>query len=258
MKFLFTTPLFLIFFFLNLSSGLALEVPYLSGRVVDESNVLSARAIDDISRNLKNHEAQTSNQIAVLVIPTLQDEVLENYATKVFETWKLGKKGKDNGVLLLVALQDRKMRIEVGYGLEPTLTDAKSALIIRNKITPYFRERNYEKGIEEGVGAIVDTLNGTAVAEPVAQVAALPQLSKKAILILGILLFLTLIAMMPGRSWLSYLSLIPLWGVVPPLVTTAGFAILMLLGFLVLFPIGKLLFSRSGSGRTDLLASTPR
>src|SRR4029077_1107947 len=95
-----------------------------------------------------------------LTLPTLDGESVEGYATKVFETWKLGQKGKDNGVLVVVVPNDRKMRIEVGYGLEGTLPDVAAARIIRNVMTPAFKAGDYDKGVSEGVAAIVAQLEG--------------------------------------------------------------------------------------------------
>ena len=155
---------FLVFLLCLVSlNGVAKEVPYLSGRVNDYGNVLSDAAERQLEQKLKIHEDSTSNQVVVLTIDALEDEFIEGYSIKVVETWKLGTKNNDNGVLLLVSVLDRKMRIEVGYGLEPYLTDAKSNRIIRNVITPNFRRGDYDSGIVEGVNAIVGTIEGTYV-----------------------------------------------------------------------------------------------
>ena len=106
------------------ASALAVDVPYLSGRVVDNAEILSPAARDRITSAIKAHEDKTTDQIVVLTVPTIGDSSIEEYANTVFGQWKLGQKGKDNGVLVVVAPKDRKMRIEVGYGLEGTLTDA--------------------------------------------------------------------------------------------------------------------------------------
>ena len=102
-------------------------MPFLSGRIVDEAEVLKAADARAPRQALKAHEDKTTNQIVVLTVPTIGGESIEGYATRVFEAWKLGQKGKDNGVLVIVVPNDRKMRIEVGYGLEGTLTDAHGA-----------------------------------------------------------------------------------------------------------------------------------
>ena len=115
------------------SGAHALEVPPLTGRVVDRADVLSPATEAALTARLAAHEDSTSNQVVVLTVPSLDGEVLEPYATRVFRTWGLGQAAADNGVLLLVAVDDRQLRIEVGYGLEGDLTDALSGQIIRRE-----------------------------------------------------------------------------------------------------------------------------
>lgn len=133
------------------ASIFSLEVPALTGRVVDKANIISNHDENEITEYLARLEYNTGIQIAVLTVKSLQGESLEDYSMKVCEKWKLGQAGKDNGALLLVALNERKVRIEVGYGLEETLTDTKCGLIIRNVIIPEFREGDYSDGIRKGV-----------------------------------------------------------------------------------------------------------
>lgn len=152
---------FVALLFLTSLSTIAKEVPYLSGRVNDYGNILSDGVERQLEQKLKIHEDSTSNQVVILTIDALEDEFIEGYAEKVATTWKLGTEGNDNGVLFLISVTDRKIRIEVGYGLEPYLTDAKSSRIIRNVITPYFRQGDYGSGIMEGTNAIVGTIEGT-------------------------------------------------------------------------------------------------
>ncbi|MBN1637539.1 MAG: TPM domain-containing protein, partial [Ignavibacteriales bacterium] len=142
----------------------SLDVPYLTGRVNDYANILTLDKRNRIEQILKTHEDSTTNQIVVLIITTLEDENLEEFANEVFNTWQLGQKEKDNGVLLLIAIQDRKLRIEVGYGLEGYLTDAISSSIIRNEITPSFRQEDYAGGIEKGVLSIIAAIEGSYTA----------------------------------------------------------------------------------------------
>lgn len=151
-------------FFLVLSSALtlaslvfALNVPPLTGRVIDLAHVLPPNTVESLTARLKAHEDTTSNQVTVLVLPSLEEEPLESFSHRVATTWKLGQKGTDNGVLLLVAIKERKIRIEVGYGLEGTLTDARSAQIIRHEIVPRFRAGD----VPGGVAAILKTIEGT-------------------------------------------------------------------------------------------------
>lgn len=142
-------------------SAAALDVPQLAGRIVDLAHVLPTSTVESLTARLAAHETQSSNQAVVLIIPSLEGDVIENYSHRVATTWKLGQKGTDNGVLLLVAIKERKVRIEVGYGLEGVLTDARSARIIRNEIVPHFRAGDIAGGVSEGVNAILKTIEGT-------------------------------------------------------------------------------------------------
>lgn len=151
---------------LTLASTLsALDVPSLAGRIVDLARVLPANEADSLSAALKAHEEKTGNQVAVLILPSLEGESLEEYSHRVATTWRLGKKGTDNGVLLLIAVKERKLRIEVGYGLEGALTDLRSAHIIRNEIVPRFRSGDMPGGVRAGVEAILKTIEGTYQAQ---------------------------------------------------------------------------------------------
>lgn len=143
------------------SLAYALDVPPLTGRVMDLAHVLPASAVESMSARLAAHETATSNQVAVLIVPSLEGDTLEEFSHRVATTWKLGQKGTDNGVLFLVAIQERKIRIEVGYGLEGTLTDARSARIIRQDIVPRFRAGDLPGGVTAGIEAIVRTIEGT-------------------------------------------------------------------------------------------------
>ena len=142
-------------------SAWALEVPTLTGRIVDLAHVLPPNTVVSLTARLKAHEETSSNQVTVLVLPSLEDEALESFSHRVATTWKLGQKGTDNGVLLLVAMKERRIRIEVGYGLEGALTDARSAQIIRQEIVPRFRTGDVPGGVVAGVEAILKTIEGT-------------------------------------------------------------------------------------------------
>lgn len=153
------------------ASSPALDVPPLAGRIVDLARVLSVNEADSLSVALKAHEDTTGNQVAVLILPSLEGESLEDYAHRVATSWKLGQRGIDNGVLLLVAVKERRLRIEVGYGLEGTLTDLRSAHIIRDEIVPRFRAGDMPGGVRAGTEAILKTIDGTYKAkdQPAAQ-----------------------------------------------------------------------------------------
>lgn len=148
-----------------------LPIPELWGvRVHDEAKVLSPGFVAQLEQVLKAHEDSTGNQIAVLIVPSLKGEVIEDYAFRVAEHWKLGQAKNDNGVLLLIAIEDRKARIEVGEGLEGPLPDATANQIIRHELAPYFRQDNYEGGVQATIGGIIKAIAGEYQADaPVAK-----------------------------------------------------------------------------------------
>lgn len=142
--------------------ALAQSLPTLTGRVVDDAHMLDASARAAIERKLADFETRSSDQIVVATIPNLGGEAIEPYANRLFRAWGLGHAGSNNGVLLLVARDDRQMRIEVGYGLEGTLTDLHSRLIIENTMVPAFRQGDFSGGIARAVDDIVMVLSGDA------------------------------------------------------------------------------------------------
>lgn len=129
--------------------------PRLVQRVTDQTNTLSAGQLDELERRLARFEDTTSTQIVVLMLPTVGDESIEDFAMRVAELNMPGQKERDNGIVLLVAKDDRRLRIEVGYGLEGALPDGLAGTIIRREITPHFRSGDYFRGIAAGVDAII-------------------------------------------------------------------------------------------------------
>ncbi|KHK00718.1 TPM domain-containing protein [Desulfovibrio sp. TomC] len=148
------------------ATALALGVPRLQGRVNDTARLLSPDAAARLDSQLAAFERTDSTQVVVLTIPSLEGEPLEDYSVKVAQAWGIGQKGKDNGVLLLVSKNDRKVRIEVGYGLEGRLTDALTGRIIDNAIVPAFKAGNFDAGIEAGVKGIIEGSRGEYTAPP--------------------------------------------------------------------------------------------
>jgi len=138
----------------------ALDVPPLKGRVNDYAGLMPAVRAQQLEQRLERFENETGHQIALLTIPSLQGDALESFSIRVAENWKIGKKGFDNGVILVIAQNDRKLRIEVGYGLEGVLPDAIASRIIREVIVPRFRADDYVGGIEAGVEAIMKVTRG--------------------------------------------------------------------------------------------------
>lgn len=258
------------------AAALAIEVPYLTGRVTDNAEVLKAETQQQLAAYLKSYEEETTNQIAVLTVPSLDGEDIESYAEQVFNTWKLGRKGKDNGVLLLVAPNERRMRIEVGYGLEGRLTDVAASRIIRGVMAPFFQEGDFSDGVEAGVQAIIDQLSGIQIPAADQQTAAAesPATTQKAAtlfegpdlplteriligaFVFGIIGLFTLIGILtPGVGWFLYLFLIPFWAMFPIVVVGATGALYLLGTYLIGFPIIKLIVARQpwyAKARRDL------
>ena len=145
---------------LGAASASALDFPPLTGRVVDQAGILNADIRGDLADKSKDLEEKSGIQLVVATVTSLQGSDIETYANELFRTWKLGQAQKNNGVLLLVAPNERKVRIEVGYGLEGTLTDAVASVIISSAIVPRFKNGDFPGGIERGVGGILDVLGG--------------------------------------------------------------------------------------------------
>jgi uncharacterized protein len=149
------------------SAALALvAVPPLSDRVVDQTGTLTAGDIASLTQALKDLETRKGSQVAVLIVPTTDGEAIEQYALRVAEAWKIGRKKIDDGALLVIAKNDRRLRIEVGYGLEGALTDATTKRIIDEDITPKFKAGDFGGGVAAGIDKMVRIVNGEKLPEP--------------------------------------------------------------------------------------------
>jgi uncharacterized protein len=149
------------------SAALAdVAVPPLSGRVVDQTGTLSGGDIALLTQTLKDFEARKGSQIAVLIVPTTEGESIEQFSIRVAEAWKIGRKKVDDGALLVVARNDRHLRIEVGYGLEGALTDATAKRIIDEEITPKFKAGDFAGGISAGVNRMIRVIDGEKLPAP--------------------------------------------------------------------------------------------
>ena len=153
----------LVFFLLVFTGAVnatALEVPRLKGHVNDYAAMLSTASERQLEAVLTDFEQTESTQIVVLTIPSLQGDSLEDFSIRVAEAWKIGQNKLDNGAILLIAKSERKIRIDVGYGLEGRLTDLLAGRIIRNVIAPQFKSGQFDQGITEGVAAMIDAVRG--------------------------------------------------------------------------------------------------
>lgn len=161
--------------FLLLAGWLALaqaatpNFPKLTGRVVDDAHMISPQAQAKLTAMLAGLEQENGDQIVVVTLKNLGGHTIENYGYQLGRHWGIGQKGKDNGALLIVAKKEHKIRIEVGYGLEGQLTDAKSSIIIRQIIEPAFKKGNFDAGILEGTAAMVQLLGGKPPSELIKQ-----------------------------------------------------------------------------------------
>ena len=232
------------------------DIPYLTGRVTDNAQILSPAVSQSLTESLKAHEDRTGNQIAVLTVPSIHGESIEEYAAEVFEAWKLGQEGKDNGLLIVVVPNDRRMRIEVGYGLEATFTDGMAGQIIRTVMTPKFKNGDYDGGITEGALAVMDVLEGGELPDEAAGTGTEegsgflafegPDLPIRERILIGAFIFgiiglFTVIGILtPGVGWFLYFFLIPFWAMFPIIVLGTGGAFKCLVTYVIGFPLAKL------------------
>jgi uncharacterized protein len=233
-----------------------LEVPYLSGRVVDLADMIPADTERRIEERLAAIESARGSQVAVLTVSSLEGEVLEDYALRVAETWKLGREKFDDGALLLIAKDDRKMRLEVGYGLEPTITDATSKRILDGVLTPRFRAGDFGGGVEAAVEAIEGLLAGSedALPPPEAQGGAeMPAPFRVGMFLVFLLVIGTfsLVALgAPGcAGWFLYAFLAPFWFAFPFAMLGSPTGLLFLPAWLVGFPILRAILGKKLRGK---------
>jgi len=222
-------------------------IPVLTSPVMDLTGTLSESTIQEIQNKILALQKEKGSQIQVLIIPTTQPEAIEQYSIRVGEAWKIGRKGIDDGAILLVAKNDRKLRIEVGYGLEGVIPDAIARRIISEIITPEFKQGNFDEGISVGVNAISKLIQGEALPKPSATDSfdsnrsgrALENLSGFQILLglIGIAIsFIFIFKEKFGYSWLNLGFFFFIAGLLGP------FSFLSLLGFSVIGSLIVLLF----------------
>lgn len=150
--------LMLLFWVFALTAQAGLKFPELTGRVVDNAQMIEPAVREQLVQQLNAHEKSTGEQLVVVTLPDLQGADIADFGYQLGRYWGIGQKDKNNGALLIVARAERKLRIEVGYGLEDRLTDAQSSVIINQVITPAFKAGNFSKGISDGVSAMLVVL----------------------------------------------------------------------------------------------------
>lgn len=158
--------IFLLFIFSFLNADISQYFPKLDSRVIDEAKILSPNVKKDIDLILKEEEEKSSNQIVVVILNSLHDYTIEEYSYQLGRYWQIGQKDKNNGVLLVISMDERKIRIEVGYGLEGALTDKIAYEIINYTIKPNFKANQYELGILKAVNEIIASIKGEYVSKP--------------------------------------------------------------------------------------------
>lgn len=181
----------LLVLLLAVSAWAQVAVPPLKGRVTDLTGTLKPEQVASLEQLLRSFEARKGSQIAVLIVPTTAPETVEQYALRVGEQWKIGRKKIDDGAILVVAKDDRALRIEVGYGLEGALNDATASRIIREVIVPRFREGDFFGGISAGVDRMIRVIDGEPLPAPAK---AAPPVGDGVLQILPVLLILALVA----------------------------------------------------------------
>jgi len=222
-------------------------------RVHDDAHVLKQETIDHLEKQLAQYEDSTSNQIAILIISSLEGESIEEYSFRVAEKWALGQKEKDNGVLLLIAVDDHKMRIEVGEGLEGALTDAMSSRIIRNEMAPAFRRGDFDSGVTAAIDAIVKAIGGEYSAEDINELTDLT-ITQRLLIGLGLYIFLGIFAFFAlvvrgCAGWGLYAFLIPFYSIFPAVLVNEKYWYLPGLIYILAFPPLKLWVGRSDWGK---------
>jgi len=229
----------------------ALEVPFLTGRVNDLADILPAESEARVEARLARLESEEGSQVAVLTIPSLEGEVLEDYSLRVAETWELGRGEFDDGALLLIASEDRKMRLEVGYGLEPTITDLASRRVLDDVMAPYFRQGDFGGGVEAAVDVIAGLIEGEDALPPPAATRRGPSGSASVLgglLVLGIFSLLAVVSR-GCMGWIIFLLLTPIWFSVPLAIWGTPLGLVPGIVWVVAFPWMRSRLGGGGGGR---------
>ncbi|MCD4749443.1 MAG: TPM domain-containing protein, partial [Thermoanaerobaculales bacterium] len=232
----------------------AKEVPYLGGRVNDLAKMLDADVVQDLEDSLRQLETDTGAQLVVLTVESLEGDVLEDFALRVAETWQLGRKDHDDGVLILIAKSERKIRIEVGYGLEGAIPDVKAKRIIDGIMQPRFRDGDFSGGITEATEALTGLVRGEAVELPENEsVNENPILAilMAALIFVGVIGTFSVMAIFGkgGQGWFLYLFLMPFYATFPA-AFFGKYGLILLAAWIIGFPILRIMTWHTGLGRS--------
>lgn len=238
--------------------AVAKEVPYLGGRVNDLAELLTGAAEETLENQLEELEKATGVQIAVLTVPSLEGEVLEDYSLRVAESWKLGRGEFDDGALLLIARDERQMRLEVGYGLEGTIPDAYAKRILDDILRPRFRSGDFDGGIMAAVDAMVGLVEGEDSLPPAAATPQPPGGELGWSTVFGAVIFLLTVGTFSLQAlaargclaWFLYLFLMPFWFLFPMGMLGNPLGLILFGLWVVGFPILRALIHGTGVGRS--------
>jgi uncharacterized protein len=228
---------------LCMSASAVVGIPELSRRVTDLTSTLSAEQVTALENKLAAFEVKKGSQIAVLIVPTTQPKDIAEFGIEVADLWQIGRKGVDDGVILIVAKDERKLRLEVGYGLEGVIPDAIAKRIIAETITPYFKGGDYAGGIDAGVNQLMKLIEGEALPAAPAKPGKPNEGAFMFILFGGLIVGFVLSAMM-GRVMGGMLAGL-VSGMVAAVVTGLAFSLAIFIGLMVFFIVGV----RSTGGR---------
>ena len=239
------------------SASIAKEVPYLGGRVNDLAGMIDDDSQALMETGLEQLETDTGSQLVVLTVTNLEGAVLEDYALEVASTWKLGREGADDGVLVLVAEEERRIRIEVGYGLEGAIPDVTAKRIIDGLMTPRFREGDFSGGITEATDALGHLIRGEAVDLPEGETHQNFDDAPLSAKLMGISIFIIVIGVFSftaifgkgGQGWFLYLFLMPFYAAFPA-AFFGKYGLILLAAWIIGFPIFRILTWHSGWGRS--------
>ncbi len=244
--------------------GLALDVPPLERRVTDLAGLFSLEAASEMDYRLQVLEEETGAQVAVLTIPSLEGQVLEDFSLRVVEAWKLGNQDRDNGVLVLIARDDRKIRIEVGYGLEGVIPDVLAGRIIDNAMKPAFRQGDFSGGTLRAVELIDGLVRAdpeaaqTLAEDPGGSTDALPLVAMGAIFLSVIGVFaMSALFTKGGGSWFLYLFLVPFFFAFPGAILGGKWGLIIVVAWLIGFPILRVIIWHTDVGK-DFRTTHPK